>query len=175
MRPKHYNIENGIYFITTRCARGIAAFNQVTACEAFLAVLREKRSAFGFSLLAYVLMPDHYHLIFQLPEQVTIWKLMNHINGATSHAINETAEERYAKVWQGGFHDVVIRKAQEFAVKVNYVHDNPVRRNLVSRAEDYRYSSSQFYCSQFGSPYLSTSGFDDFALMGILRAIKTVL
>ncbi len=129
----------------------------------------------GFGLYAYVLMPNHYHMILQLPEEVTIWKLMNYINGASSRAVNDVVKKKYSHVWQGGFHDVVIRTAQEFAVKVNYVHNNPVAWKLVQKPEEYPYSSSQFYLKHFGSPSLVTQGFDDFALMGMLNSVRTVL
>jgi putative transposase len=129
----------------------------------------------GFGLYAYVLMPNHYHIILRLPEDVTIWKLMNYVNGASSRSVNDVVKNKYSHVWQGGFHDVVIRTAQEFAVKVNYVHNNPVAWKLVQKPEEYLYSSSQFYLKHFGSPYLVTRGFDDFGLMGILNSVRTVL
>jgi putative transposase len=175
VRPKHYNIENALYFITTHCAEGVKPFRGGTACDAFITVLGQKQTVLGFGLYAYVLMPNHYHMILQLPEDVTIWKLMNHVNGASSRAVNNVIKKKYSHVWQGGFHDVVIRTAQEFAVKVNYIHDNPVAWKLVQNAEEYTCSSSQFYLKRFGSPYLAPQGFDDFALTGILDSIRTVL
>ena len=69
----------------------------------------------------------------------------------------------------------MIRSAGEFANKVNYIHDNPVRWNLVERAEDYEFSSAKFYLTRFGDPYLEVAGFDDFALDGLLESFYSVL
>ena len=175
MRPKHYNIENALYFLTTHCAEGVEPFRREAACDAFVTMLGQKQKALGFGLYAYVLMPNHYHMILRLPEDITIWKLMNYINGASSRAVNNIVKKKYAHIWQGGFHDVVVRTAQEFAVKVNYIHNNPVAWELVERPEEYVYSSSRYYLRHFGSSQLVTQDFDDFGLIGILDSVRTVL
>jgi hypothetical protein len=58
---------------------------------------------------------------------------------------------------------------------VNYVHDNPVKWNLVKNAEEYDFSSARFFSETLGSPYLPADGFDDFGLMGFLNSVHTVL
>lgn len=74
MRPKHFSIENGIFFLTIRCTKKIKPFLNATACDEYRTVLREKLSDFNSRLFAYVLMPDHIHLLLQLSEKVMLEK-----------------------------------------------------------------------------------------------------
>jgi putative transposase len=168
MRPKHFSIENGIFFLTIRCAEGIQPFLNATACDEYRTVLREKLSDFHSRLFAYVLMPDHIHLLLQLPEEVTLEKLMNHINGASARKINNVLETTGNKFWQGGFHDVYLRESRDFAIKVNYIHNNPVKAGIVRRPEEYAFSSAKFYIKKFGTSIFDLKTFDQFSLAGII-------
>ena len=47
--------------------------------------------------------------------------------------------------WQKRYHDRNVRNAEEFAVKLRYLHGNPVRRGLVKEAKDWRWSSFRHY------------------------------
>ena len=52
---------------------------------------------------------------------------------------------RPQKFWQHRFDDVYITSEDVFAVKLDYIHYNPVKAGLVAKPEDWRYSSSGFY------------------------------
>jgi REP element-mobilizing transposase RayT len=175
MRPQHVTVEEGFYFLTTHCVKGVRPFLNENACAAFRDVLKQKQNQFRFRLFAYVIMPNHTHLLLQLPNGTTISKLMNHINGASARKINMILHTKPDHIWQGGFHDTVVRSAHEFATKVNYAHDNPVKWNLVKNPEEYDFSSARFFLETSGSPYLPADGFDDFGLMGFLNSVYTVL
>ncbi|MEK6756178.1 MAG: transposase [Bacteroidota bacterium] len=175
MRPKHFTVEDAFYFITTHCSRGSTPFTAKGASETFLKSLKDKQQEIDFGLLAYVLMPNHYHLLLQLPAKISISKLMNHINGASSRMVNAGLPKPLKHLWQGGFHDVVVESARNFAIKINYIHDNPVRWNLVTNAVDYAYSSARFYLDKLGNPYLDPMSFDDFGLLGLTESVHTVI
>jgi len=49
------------------------------------------------------------------------------------------------KFWMSGFDDEAIRNQQMFWTKLSYVHNNPLKAGIVSRPEDYRYSSARNY------------------------------
>ena len=174
MRPKHFSIDHGLFFLTVHCARGVKPFLIDKACQRYIMVLREKLDNFKSTLFAYVLMPDHVHLLLQLPENVTLKKLMNHINGASARKLNDILETTGNKLWQGGFYDVYLREPIDFAIKINYIHNNPVKAGIVQHPEDYKFSSARFYCTLFDSALFNTKIFSNHTLEAITSQISEI-
>ena len=90
-----------------------------------------------------VVMPDHVHMIFTpLPveagEPFTFEEIVGGIKGASSHSINN-ALNRSGHVWQDESFDHVIRHQESLEAKIQYVRQNPVRRGLVKKPEDYKW------------------------------------
>ena len=86
----------------------------------------------------YVLMPDHLHLFvgFSRPgPDISAW--MRALKGALSATLR--SDRVLAPHWQKGFFDHVLRSAESYNEKWHYVHENPVRAGLASRAEDWPY------------------------------------
>ena len=175
MRPKHFSIPNGLFFLSVHCAQGIKPFTNERACTTYLNVLKKKVVDLEIKLFGYVVMPDHVHLLLQQPEQMTLEKLMNHINGASAREINKQQNTVGEKFWQGGFHDVFLREAIDFAIKVNYIHNNPVKARLVVHPENNSFSSAKMYASKFGSSFLVVKDFDKYSLENIVKQINGIL
>jgi len=55
------------------------------------------------------------------------------------------AKGQVFKLWKDRFDDLVLTKAETAVTKINYIHENPVRKGLVSRPEDWFYSSARDY------------------------------
>ena len=90
-----------------------------------------------------VIMPDHVHIIFTplrnaAKESYTFEEIVGGIKGASVHSINKALNRR-GTVWQDESFDHVIRHQESFEEKVRYVCENPVRKKLVTRAEDYKW------------------------------------
>jgi putative transposase len=97
-------------------------------------------------LYAYVIMPDHIHLLIK-PVKYGISKTMQLIKGRASRKINK------GSFWQKGFFDFTILTDKKFQEKYNYIHYNPVKKDLVIRAEDYKYSSAREYKIKYGEVF----------------------
>jgi putative transposase len=97
-------------------------------------------------LYAYVIMPDHIHLLIR-PINHGISKTMQLIKGRASRKINK------GSFWQKGFFDFAILTEKKFREKFNHIHYNPVKRGLVERAEDYKYSSAMEYKIKYGEVF----------------------
>jgi putative transposase len=175
MHPKHYSIPNGIFFLSVHCVSGLKPFCNDDICRVFLKLLKEKTDDFKIRLFAYVVMPDHIHLLLQQPEQQTLQKIMNHINGASARAINNAIGTTGNKFWQGGFHDVYVREPADFGIKINYIHNNPVKAELVVHPEDYNFSSAEFYNEKFGTAIFNTAKFDAYSLESISVQCNDIL
>ena len=88
-----------------------------------------------FEVLAYCLMPDHLHLLLEgtsdaadLCEAVRAWKQRTGYDWKARTG---------AQLWQPGFHDRVMREADDTRLVVRYVLHNPVRAGLAKTARDY--------------------------------------
>jgi REP element-mobilizing transposase RayT len=127
--------------------------------EIVCAALDEARHSAGFAIFAYVIMPDHLHLITDgaLKSSDTL----RFVNGISSHrVISYLKEKRYTtslaklrdaekarghaySLWDGHSHVLPLFSESFFMQRVNYIHQNPVRAGLAERAEDYRWSSAR--------------------------------
>src|SRR4029077_8603947 len=90
-----------------------------------------------------VVMPDHVHMIFMpfendKDETFSFEEIVGAIKGASAHSVNK-ALSRSATVWQDESFDHVVRHEDSLKQKIQYVRENPVRKRLVARPEDYKW------------------------------------
>jgi putative transposase len=95
-----------------------------------------------WKLLAFVVMPDHYHVVIALGGRKSLRELMKSINHHNALAINKI-RGTHGSFWQEGFHDRSIRPHEDLNDYVTYVHMNPVRAGLVEHPEDWPWSSAR--------------------------------
>lgn len=111
--------------------------------------IRETRRHHPFTIDAMVVLPDHLHALWTLPEGdadfATRWRL---IKSAVSRSLapgEPISESRAAKaergIWQRRYWEHTIRDDNDFARHADYIHINPVKHGLVSRVKDWPYSS----------------------------------
>ena len=98
-------------------------------------VIDERRSEHGFSLTAWVFLPDHWHGIFYPRHPLTISRVLEAIKDGASKRINRSRREA-GRLWQPRFFDRALRTVQEYHEKAAYLHLNPVRAGLVERPGD---------------------------------------
>jgi putative transposase len=107
----------------------------------FLKTLYHYRREGHYTLHAFVLMPDHVHLMLTPAQNVTIERAIQLIRGGYSHALGSLIG-RSSEIWQRGFTDHRIRNPQDFAHHVNYIHQNPVVARLSINLCEYHYCSA---------------------------------
>jgi putative transposase len=131
----------GTYFVTFGTWQRTRYFVVESYSKLFLQTLYRYRREGRFQLHAFVVMPEHVHLLFTPAEDVTSERSVQLIKGGYSHEFGSVFG-RKKEVWQRGFTNHRIRDARDFEAHREYIHQNPVRRGLVERACDYRYSSA---------------------------------
>lgn len=100
------------------------------------------RKADRIRLLAFCVMPDHYHaLFFLLPEGKSLSSLMEQIGRYTARLINQSLG-RSGQFWQDGFGDHRCRNVDDMSDRLCYIENNPVRAGLAETAEEWEYSSA---------------------------------
>ncbi len=83
---------------------------------------------------AYVVMPNHLHLLLTLIGDLTLSEIMQRIKSYTSHRINKLLG-RNGSVWWPDYYDRYIRDAAHFEATVHYIWANPVRAGLADHPE----------------------------------------
>ena len=112
--------------------------------DAFLQAIRHACNQIPMRLLAYCLMPNHFHL--------TLWPREDHHLGRFMHWLLNAHVRRYHQhyhssghLWQGRFKAFPIAQDEHLLTVLRYVERNPVRANLARRAEDWPWSSTRWW------------------------------
>jgi putative transposase len=91
--------------------------------------------------LAFVVMPDHVHLLYQSAPGEELTRTLQALKGASAHSLAR-AGTRHAPIWQAETFDRVIRNEDELLDTWRYIEANPVRSALVATVEEFRWSSA---------------------------------
>jgi putative transposase len=142
-------VPGGTYFFTVNLAERSGNSLLVDRIDALREAFRTARQNHPFRTEAMVVLPEHLHVIWTLPEAdsdfSTRWAL---IKARFSRAveIHETRSDsrlrrRERGIWQRRYFEHVIRDAEDLARHVDYIHWNPVKHGWVERVVDWPYSS----------------------------------
>jgi putative transposase len=128
------------YFVTSITWQRRSLFVAEPMARLFLQILYSYRRQGKFELHAFVLMPEHFHLLLT-PKAISLERVMQFIKGGYSHAVKENLGNPM-EIWERGFTDHRVRDPQDFVHHRMYIHQNPVVRKLVTQPSEFRYSSS---------------------------------
>lgn len=93
----------------------------------------------AYLLHEFVIMPDHVHIL--LTPKTSLEKAGQFIKGGFSYRAKKELGSNM-EVWQKGFSDHRIRGAEDYLRHVMYIRENPVRKHLCEKEEEYEYSSA---------------------------------
>ena len=128
--------EPGRIYLLTSMTKDRHAFFADWRVGALLAKQFEQAGRDGLiENLAWVVMPDHFHWLVQLKDQL-LSEVMARIKSKSNHLVNK-ALVRSGSIWQRGFHDRALRREEDLIAIARYVVLNPVRAGLVKRVGDY--------------------------------------
>jgi len=139
--PKRHAQVVGTYFVTSRTWESHALFRVEQNCLRFVESLLHYRDQGAFALHSFVLMPDHFHLLITPGPNTALERAVQFIKGGSARRIRGEQPSAFP-VWQRGFSDHRIRDAGDYASHARYIEQNPVRKRLVTSAEEYRWSSA---------------------------------
>ena len=128
--------ETRSYFVTAFTAERRRLFQVTDNAELFRQTLFDYRGQGRYLLHAYVIMPDHFHWLFQLNEPLSVSELVKKIKARSSIAINASMG-RQGSVWQRGFHDHALRGDENLRSVARYIVGNPLRAGIVEHIGDY--------------------------------------
>jgi putative transposase len=137
------------YFITICAHMQQNLFQREEVAELMVATFLKYRDAGEFELHEYVVMPNHVHLLLSIDDQQRLSRVIQLVKGGFSHSLHENDIVLRA-VWEQRYYDRRVRDENEFAEFARYIRQNPVRKGLAEKAEDYPYSSAGKQISVLG-------------------------
>jgi putative transposase len=124
----------------------------------------QARTRLGFDLWAYVIMPEHVHILIRPREpsyriSEVLWRIKRPVGRRAVEFLRANAPEflsrisltrrdgsRESRFWQaGGGYDRNVVEERTLLRVIDYIHFNPVRRGLTERPEDWAWSSARWY------------------------------
>jgi putative transposase len=113
------------------------------------AAVKKVKSQRPFTIHAWVVLPEHMHCIWQLPENdtdyATRWRLIKtHFTRqlpVTGKVNNSRQGKNEQAIWQRRYWEHTIRDDLNFKRHMDYVHINPVKHGYVNSVKDWPYSS----------------------------------
>ena len=173
MGLKNPIFKDGIYFLTLTVVDWVDVFTRPAYRHIIIDSLVYCQQQKGLVLHAWVVMSNHIHMIASTKDDVSLSDILRDFKKFTSKkiikAIEEEPESRgnwmlyrfeYAgsndkkikdyKFWQDGNEAKELVTTEFMMQKLNYLHQNPVRAEIVDKAEDYRYSSAIDYAGGMG-------------------------
>lgn len=152
-RPSHIYLGQSTYFVTTKTFNKAKFFNGNQRKEIFQKVLQQSIRRFRIKLFAWVLLDNHYHLLFWLPNGNDLAKFFQNLHTNSSRLLNAFDHKRGRKIWYQ-YLDHCLRSEKDFYVHFNYIHHNPVKHGYVKSNGEYNFSSYNFYKNKYGIDFL---------------------
>ena len=131
----------GVYFVTTDTWERRPIFAKPKTAQIVLEQLLDCHDRGFYKLHAFVIMPDHIHILITPGDSTTVEKAIQMIKGGSSHRIGLGDPHRFP-IWHAGFHDRWIRSSDEYRETMVYIDLNPLAAMLVKRAEEYQFGSA---------------------------------
>ena len=166
---KRYEGAGDVRYITCSCYQRLPLFQNDKIKDTFGSYLNQAKDRLEFKLYAWVLMPEHFHLLVRpaSPDQ-TMSQILRGIKAGFAKLMIRRWRELDASIleriqddsgthrfWQaGGGYDRNITSELELIEKIGYIHRNPVTRGLVERPVDWVWFSALWYeqCGSYRGP-----------------------
>ena len=150
-RPLRIQYPGAFYHVTSRGNERKDIFRNTTDRLKFLSYLESASERYGAVIHAYCLMSNHYHLLIETPFG-NLSRIMGHINGAYTTYFN-IKRKRSGHLFQGRYKSILV-EVDAYATELSgYLHLNPVRAGIVSRPEEFLWSSYRAYIGEIVSPH----------------------
>lgn len=135
-----------IAFITTTVFEWKPILIQKNISDIIIEEIQNMQSLFQVSMISYVIMPSHIHLLMRFANIECLSQCIQSFKSITSRKIKRLVLQELVandfKLWKPRFDDLIINSEKQLKIKIEYIHNNPVKAGLVKCAEDWPYSSA---------------------------------
>ena len=150
-----------LQFVTTKCNNWCPVFSKPMYFDILKDTMAFCQKKYDVALPAYVFMPNHIHMLLNFQSDFRLSDFMRDFKKYTSYRIIEdiksekntllldtlgyVSRKQRHKLWADRFDSVMLDEPVLSLQKMNYIHQNPVKKKFVEKPEDYKYSSAGFY------------------------------
>ncbi len=141
-RIPRVDIKDTVYHVINRANARLPIFFKEQDYQLFESILENGRERFDTRILAYCLMPNHFHLVLQPREDGGLQKFMQWVTVTHTqrwHSQNKTIGSGH--LYQGRYKSFIIQEDNHLLAAIRYVERNPLRANIVRKAENWNFSS----------------------------------
>ena len=142
----------GLVFVTTTAIDWHPVFKPPHIARAIAQQIAETASFLDISIVGYVVMPSHVHLLLGFPEVSLLSKAVQSFKSITSRRLRgmdlspsekQIMQSGSFRLWKRRFDDVIITSRMQFKRKLQYIHNNLVKAGLVEEATEWEFSSAR--------------------------------
>lgn len=108
----------------------------------YLGLVKKYSEKWSASMLAYCLMTNHCHMMIRPSSESSLFKMMQGVTLCYTQHVNRKYE-RTGRLWESRYHSCIVGEERYLWAVARYIEQNPVQAGIVSRAEDYDYSSAR--------------------------------
>ncbi len=155
-RPPHLEQGAGYYLLTAAVYEHKALIVPEERRDHFQDALLSAFNQSEIEAVAWVVLPNHYHILVQLTSLRRVAPIFNRLHGRTSRQWNIADNQPGRRVWYR-YSDRSIRDERRFYRALNYIHTNPVHHGYVQRSRNWRWSSLERYIETLGLEWLETT------------------
>jgi putative transposase len=148
---KRYQHEGDLHLITFSCYKRLPYLGTPAARDCFEGSFEAARIKFHFHIDAYVVMPEHVHLLVSEPPEIDLSRALNSLKLSVAKRLPQSP------FWTPRYHDFNVFSPKKIHEKIYYIHENPAARGLVPLAEMWRWSSLSQYLGKPGVVTVATS------------------
>lgn len=135
VRRARVEVEGGLYHVYNRVASGEPIFSDPEEAVEFIETIREAKTRDGWTVLAWCVMSNHYHLVIRT-STVPLWRGMHRIQNLFSRRFN-IRHGRTGSLWQSRYKAKFVEDGSYLSQLVLYVHLNPVKAGVAGDPEEY--------------------------------------
>jgi putative transposase len=141
LREGRWSEKYACYAITKCVMNRLPLLADPQVADIIFASLKYLLATSEIKVLAFCIMPDHYHLLIFLLSEKTLSDVLGRMGSFTARKANAHYHQ-HGPFWQEGFHDHRCRDEDDIDERMIYIEHNPVRAGLVNSAEQWPYSSA---------------------------------
>ena len=121
-----------------------------------LRLLKRNTTRFQVTVVAYCLLPNHYHFLLKPGKDNNLSQFMNSLFGSYTQAVNKR-RGRLGPLFQGRFHAILVDKEKYLIHLARYIHLNPVMSGLTNAAHEWPYSNYVDIITHRGDDFKDTT------------------
>lgn len=163
-RRNNFERHGDLFFVTSTVVGFVKLFEMKSLCHIMIENLNYYQNRGDFTIIAYVIMPDHFHIIIKTKKGLSVSQCIGNFKRITSRKITSELEKKGNKkllsslsrnallepssdsrVWEYRFDSLVLTNEETLRQRIEYIHNNPVRFSLVSEPTEWRYTSARNY------------------------------